>query len=69
MVARGSPSGSAQAFGSKSSSVALFNGTPLRRVDRCIARSPIRAAADDKTVTLLDYGENIASLIHYVVSN
>jgi hypothetical protein len=66
MAARGSPCGSAQTFGLKSSSVTLFNRTPLRRMHRITARSPIRAAADDRTVTLLDYGENFASLIRFI---
>jgi hypothetical protein len=51
-------------LGTKSSSVALFNRAPPRRINRNIVSHPIRAAAVDKTVTLLDYGENIASLVH-----
>jgi hypothetical protein len=62
MAAPSSARGPVQAFGSKTSSNALFNRTPLRRMNRNVTRSPIRAAADDRTVTLLDYGEKLSHL-------
>ena len=61
MAAR-SPPCAVQTMGMKSSSTALFTRTPLRRTNRSSAYSPIRAAADDRTVTLLDYGKHNASL-------